>query len=270
MKPRYIDIVLAEFKCFFTEFTRRKSLIIALVLYPYILTALILFIGTVFGSPKYFKEKIPADPLLFFLSSSLTLLISLVILDDIGARFIWEEQAGTLPYLMLMPAPMTKFILASPIPRLVLTLGWVMLTLTPTAIYVKGLESGIAIVTVSSIATLGALSLMGFALIVCGLLILSKGEWAIYWIIRPLILFLSGVLYPLALMPLWLRILSMTMPISYAVEASRMLIAYENPQIKLILINIGLILALSILYTPIGLKTYEYLELRVKKSGGLK
>ncbi len=62
----------------------------------------------------------------------------------------------------------------------------------------------------------------------------------------------------------------MTMPISYAVEASRMLIAYENPQIKLILINIGLILALSILYTPIGLKTYEYLELRVKKSGGLK
>ena len=270
MKPRYIDIVIAEFKCFFTEFIRRKSLIIALILYPYILTALILFIGTIFGSPRYFREKIPADPLLFFLSSSLTLLVSLVMLDDIGARFIWEEQLGTLSYLMLMPASMTKFILASPIPRLVLTLGWVMLTLAPTAIYVKGVETGIAIIIVSSIAALGALSLMGFALIIGGLLILSKGEWAIYWIIRPLILFLSGVLYPVALMPLWLKVLSMTMPISYAVEASRMLIAYDNPEIKLILLNIGLILVLSILYTPIGLKTYKYLELKVKRVGGLK
>jgi len=49
-----------------------------------------------------------------------------------------------------------------------------------------------------------------------------------------------------------------------------MLIAYDNPEIKLILLNIGLILVLSILYTPIGLKTYKYLELKVKRVGGLK
>jgi len=270
MKPRFIDLVIAEFKNFFTEFLRRKSLILALIMYPYILTALIMFIGTTFGSPEYFKQRILADPLLFFLASSLTLLISLIIIDDIGARFIWEERMGTLQYLMLIPTSMTKLILASPVPRLALTSCWVIAVLAPTAIAIRGIEAGLAVVLTCLIATLGALCFIGMALIIGGLLILSKGEWSIYSIIRPLILFASGVFYPAALMPIWLKILSMTLPLSYAIEASRMLIAFENPEIKLILIDIALMTVLAILYTPLGLKTYSYLEIRTKKIGGLR
>ncbi|RLG87261.1 MAG: hypothetical protein DRO15_05140 [Thermoprotei archaeon] len=270
MKPSFIDLVVAEFKNFFIEFLRRKSLIIALVMYPYLLTALIMFIGTMFGSLEYFKQKIPADPLLFFLASSLTLLISLVIIDDIGARFIWEERMGTLPYLMLIPTSTAKLILASPIPRLALTSCWVIAVLAPTAIVIKGVGAGLAVVLTCLIATLGALCFVGLALIIGGLLILSRGEWSIYWVIRPLILFISGIFYPTALMPIWLRILSMTLPLSYAIEASRMLIAFENPEMRLILINVTLMTALAILYTPLGLKTYAYLEVRTKKLGGLR
>ena len=131
----------------------------------------------------------------------------------------------------------------------------------------RGVSGGIGVLVALFFALLGALGLAGFALIFGGIMLMFREEWTIANLIRPIILLISGVYYPVYLMPLWLQYIAGLIPLTYAVEATRIAIMFENPFIQQMYTFIGLILVLTIIYTPIGVRLYGVFEAKTLKEG---
>lgn len=263
----FLELVKAEGKVIMIETFRRKSMLFAMFFWPYFLTFFMVFLGSIFGSAQAFQARTGGDPISYFMASSVILMISLTIMDDIGSRMLWESWLGTLPYIMASPVRRVEFLLALPLPRAILAILWALIGLGPVVLLLKGLESGLGLLLAVFFAILGAVGLAGFALVVGGLMLYFREEWSIAQIIRPLMLLVSGVYYPVYLMPMWLRFIASFIPLTHAVEATRLSVMFEQPPFNVLFTLMGLILVLTALYTPMGVKVYGFFERKALKEG---
>lgn len=192
-----------------------KGLFIALLARPYLVLAMLHFLHQQLGTATTLKDLVLL---------SLTVTGSIDVLWDIAGRGIILRMQGTLPYYAVVPEGVLTSLTVTFIPRYLLENFFKTLIFLPLLIIL--LEPAMALGYVAStyiLIILGLLPLVGLSAFLAGLALLTKEEspW-LEWI-TPLILLASGALFPVSVLPRWLRAISKLLPTTYIVEASNLL-----------------------------------------------
>ncbi|RLF78759.1 ABC transporter permease [Thermococci archaeon] len=132
-----------------------------------------------------------------------------------------ELQRGTLEINMLAPLRTIKFLIG-------LSLGWILIDnvlmgvvfLFGVCLFKIPLSWGIILKAVP-IFMLAFVAFLGFGMIFAGLVMLFKNIGALGQIFEFLVMFLSGVFFPLNVMPYWVRAVGNAIPLTHAINIVR-------------------------------------------------
>ncbi len=261
------NIILAEAKFVYADLFRRKSALVMIIAYPYILTLFVVLIGYAMGSRQVFIERTGAPPEIFFITAGFLLISILGVSDDLLWRPNFELWMGTLQYVLISPLPRIYRYVAIPFPRLLIVVLIGATSIIPVYIYYYGLGGLIEGVAVILLALLSGLFFTTPIMVLMGLIYGVSGEsWRIINIVRPLLMILLGAYYPRYLMPLMGKIVSYLIPSSHIVEVIQLMII-EKLDVLYAMSLIGIATALFILYAPIGIKSINYWETKKLREG---
>ncbi|HEY0754824.1 MAG TPA: ABC transporter permease [Ktedonobacteraceae bacterium] len=177
-----------------------------------------------------------------------------------GIAIIWERDLGVIH----------KF-LASPTPRVSLVVGKGLASGTralPQAIviYIVALLLGahlqthpLCILGVLLMSVLGAACFSTFSLIIACLLKTRDRVMGIGQVLTMPLFFASNAIYPLELMPPWLRVVATFNPLTYVVDALRTLMLTNTSDYSSLFLDFGVLLAITIVLVAIGAVLYPRL-----------
>lgn len=200
---------------------------------------------------------------------------------EIANSIAYERWEGTLEYTFMAPvhrlvhlSGVSTYAVTYSILRAVVILAGLFLFI-PISLHGANLL-GILVVLVA-----GSLAFMGLGLVAAVLPVMSpeKGEEATH-IFQAVLLLVSGVYYPVTVLPKWLQPISVISPATYALSACRKLLGTANPHstqghllgapLNSVLPEIGILLGLGTVLIPVGLFVFSKAEKWAKKTGKLK
>lgn len=230
----------------------------------------ILAMGILYGNLELFKERLNiANPVLYILASSAIAMSSVGIVDAVANFTIYHRWLGTLPYLVITPTRTYKVLLFSSIPDSVTSIALSIVSITHAVMYFEGVLGIVKIIMVLLIVYLGMLPLLGISIIIASLTLGIRGEENVASSLTPFILLVSGVFYPIEVLPVVMQYISNVMPTRYVIEATRILATYTIPEAKLLFTSLYILAILTIGYNSISAFILRYVERWARNRGSI-
>ncbi len=262
----YLELVRAEYIFVIAEIFRRKSMLFTVLIWPYILLTFILLLGSAMGGLKYFQARVGVNPVIFFITGGFLLITSLAFFDDVASRFWYDEFIGVLPYIIMSPISKVLLAFAMAIPRLTINILLGVSSLIPVYVVFKGVQGITDSLIVIALSILGALLFSTLAMVFAIIVLVSGGGWRVMNIIRPLIMLLSGVMYPRFILPYVVRLISSFIPLAHTAEIIQVYIVHSEITSSMLTL-LGIAIALFIIYMPVSIRGFSYWELKVLRKG---
>ena len=227
------------------------------------------FIGA--GMARVGGQDVNADQLvLFLLVGSLVWSYLAVVFDCVGEMIAWERWEGTIEYTFMAPLSrpvhlfgMGAFAIVYGIVRAVLLFGVVAAFFTlhlPEANYV----AAIVLLIVASVSFIG----IGMMTAVLPLISPEKGT-QLGFVAQGVLLVVSGVYYPVSVLPQWMQWLATITPATYALRGCRAAIL-EGAGLTALWGDIWPLLVIGLVSVPLGLWVFHTGEQYAKRHGKLK
>ena len=223
------------------------------------------------GMEKVSGTKMPTDKIIVYLLTGTLLWRYLSELFWETSNVIsWERWEGTIEYTFMAPisrlthlAGMTSFAMLYAGVRLVLltTVCCLMFHIDLSQANLLGAAGVLAIATFSLVG----LGLMGASL---PLIYPEKGA-QMTGVIEAVLLMVSGVYYPVDVLPNWLRFFSQFSPITYTLQGMRAALL-EGAGFPELWPNIWPLIITAIVLIPLGIKVFGLAETYCKRVGKLK
>ena len=141
-----------------------------------------------------------------------------------GISLIWERDLGVVHKFLVSPAPRTALVLGRAVSSVIRALC------QAAVVYLVALGLGVrlrlewkAIIGVIALVGLGAATFSTFSLIAACIVKSRERFMGIGQVLTMPLFFASNAIYPLSMMPAWLRVLSSVNPLTYQVDALRYL-----------------------------------------------
>jgi len=250
-KTDFKQLVSVEMRFVYADVFRRKSLLLMLVLWPYMITGFVLIVGSAVGNPQAFASRVGVDPAPFFIVSSFILMSTFVVLDDIMWKPIFDEEVGTMPYIVSSPVNRLMYYIAIPLPRLTLSVVIGLTSVVPVLTLYWGFEGFITSALVLLLGIFSALTFSPLATSVAMATYTYSGEsWRLMNVLRPLLMVLVGVYYPRWVMPIAMYVVTALIPPSNSVELIQRLLA-GIATVERSLMLLGVATALAVAYLPL-------------------
>jgi ABC-2 type transport system permease protein len=142
-----------------------------------------------------------------------------------GIQIIWDRDAGVLAKLMVTPAPASALITGKAFAAGVRSVAQVVGVLALAYVMNVGLTvNPLRILAAMAVVMLGAAFFACLSMTLAGLVLSRDRLMGIGQAITMPLFFASNALYPVDVMPSWLRALSKVNPLSYEVDALRALL----------------------------------------------
>jgi len=139
-----------------------------------------------------------------------------------GIQIIWERDAGVLTKLLVTPTPRSALIVGKSFAAGIRSLAQVVVVLVLSAILGVSLSSNpLHILGAFVIVMLGSAFFSCLSMTIAGVVLKRDRLMGIGQMITMPLFFASNALYPVSIMPGWLRVLSKANPLSYEVDALR-------------------------------------------------
>jgi len=261
------EVLWAEWMAFYRDLMRRKSLVVSMLIYPYLLTVLFLVMGLAIGGISSFAARFHVSPIVFFVTMSHLMLTILIGTDTITQRPASDMWAGTLPYIIISPLPRLWKYFAVALPPIAPFALQGLVCLLPVYAYYYGYEGVLVALAIIAATLTASLLIIPVAMIVAGIsYTVSEEGWRIVNIVRPLLLILLGVYYPRYLLPLVFRLATMIIPSSNMVELVQ-LILVNSLTTSTASMLIGLSIAVFVILLPLGSKMISSWEERIRVRG---
>jgi len=178
-----------------------------------------------------------------------------------------EQQMGTLEYLLISNTRLDLVLIFSGVMNFVQTIINVSLLLA-IVIFVFDIPLGINIPAACLAIILMVSALSGIGLMSAGVIIVTKVGDPITWAISTLTGLLSGVLFPIEYLPLWLQRVSFFLPTTHALHALRMTLI-KNASIEEVMPQLLLLFVMTLITVPLGLLTVRLGFNRARRVGSL-
>jgi ABC-2 type transport system permease protein len=178
----------------------------------------------VFGETFNRLHAIPTGrlPYLDFLAPGIIAQSSMFIAIFYGIQIIWERDAGVLTKLLVTPTPRSALIIGKSFAAGIRSMAQVVVVLILSAILGVSLTSDpLHILATFLVVVLAAAFFSCLSMTIAGIVLRRDRLMGIGQMITMPLFFASNALYPIAVMPEWLRVLSKVNPLSYEVDALR-------------------------------------------------
>jgi len=192
------------------------------------------------------------------------------IFDNIAEMIQWERWEGTIEYTLMAPVRRTTQMLGVSIFSIGYGLLRTVLLLGGTALFFD-LDLGRANYFSALVVLLvGSLSFVGIGIMASTLPLLSAERGAqMVFIISALLLLISGVYYPVDVLPRWMQWLATVSPATYVLDGTRAAIL-EGAGLGDLGRELLLLLVIGIVSIPAGVWAFLRVERYAKRTGRLK
>jgi ABC-2 type transport system permease protein len=161
-------------------------------------------------------------PYLAYLAPGIMAQSALFIAIFYGIQIIWERDAGVLTKLMVTPTPRSALITGKAFASSVRSLVQGVVVLIIAALLgVSFTDNPLKIIAAMLILALGSAFFSCLSMTLAGIVVARDRLMGIGQAITMPLFFSSSALYPAAIMPGWLQVISKINPLSYEVEALR-------------------------------------------------
>lgn len=178
-----------------------------------------------------------------------------------------EQQMGTLESLLVSPTSLVRMMVAN---GAIAFLGTVFgsIVMVSFLALVFDVPMDINLIAVGAILLGLLLALGGFGLAGCGVLLVTKKGDPVTWVVTMVTGLVSGVLYPVSVLPDWLRAFSEVLPTTQALHGLRLALTDSGSLQDLSgpLLNLGL---WSLFTVPVGLLMLQAGLRKARKEGSL-
>ncbi len=269
------QVLRQAYAFFFRDYhlTRRyMSWVVVFTFYAIVNSATIALIGVAANDRRLTLTLLVGVLLWGFLS---------VLFNEIANSITYERWEGTLEYTFM--APVSRFIhllgvsvfvvLYSIVKMLVVMAGlWLMIDLDLRGANLGGI---VLVLAVSSLAFIG----LGLMAAVLPVISPERGAEATN-IFQGILLLVSGVYYPVEVLPRWLQPLALVSPATYALSACRKLLGIEGrganvehlqgAPVSAVVPELLVLLVMGLVMIPTGLFVFGRVERWAKRTGKLK
>jgi ABC-2 type transport system permease protein len=193
-----------------------------------------------------------------------------MIFDVLSETVQWERWEGTIEYTFMSPTSRVTHLLGMGvyavvygIARTAVVLGVAMLVFD-LDLSQANYWAALVVLAVCSI------SLVGFGVVAAVMPLLSpeKGQQVTY-IVSALLLLVSGVYYPVKVLPDWMQVIAQYSPVTYALEGSRAALQ-DGVGLSQLWSSIWPLLVMGAVFVPMGLFVFHLGESYAKRTGKLK
>ncbi len=192
------------------------------------------------------------------------------VFSNVGEMVAWERWEGTIEYTMMAPISRLAHMLGVSLFSIVYGLARSALLLGVLALFFSVDLSNANLGGAAVILLVGSISFLGFGIMaaVLPLLFPERGE-EMTFVISSILLLVSGVYYPISVLPDWMEPLATISPATYVLEGMRAALLDGTPTMALGP-SILPILILGVLTLPIGIAIFGWGERYAKRTGRLK
>jgi len=211
----------------------------------------LLIFGEVFARTK----AVPTQglPYLDFIAPGILAQSVLFIAIFYGIAVIWERDLGIVHKLLVSPAPRTSLVLGKALSAGIRGLS------QAVVIYLLAMLLGVrlnwnftALLGVVVIVILGASLFSTFSLVIASVVRTRERFMGIGQILTMPLFFASNAIYPVSLMPAWLRAISHCNPLTYEVDALRTLMVTGATSVYGLSIDLAILGGITAVLVTIG------------------
>jgi ABC-2 type transport system permease protein len=177
-----------------------------------------------------------------------------------GIAAIWERDLGVLHRYMVSPAPRSALVLGKAVSSAVRGLS------QAVVVYLLALVLGISlalnplnIIGVAVLIALGSGLFSTFSLIIACIVKTRDRFMGIGQVLTMPIFFASNAIYPIDIMPGWLKVVSLGNPLTYEVDALRALMLSGGVSSYGIVTDCAVLIAMSVVFLAIAARMYPRL-----------
>ena len=213
----------------------------------------------IFGQVFSRARVIPTGPLSYldFMTPGILAQSVLFIAIFYGIAIIWERDLGLVHKLLVSPTPRSALVLGKALSAGVRSLSQVaIIYLLAWLIGVNLNWHPLAIAAVVAVVIPGAAFFSTLSLIIACIVKTRERFMGIGQVLTMPLFFASNAIYPIALMPRWLQVVSHVNPLTYEVDALRGLMVVGGTSLYSLQLNLGVLLAATALLVAIGSRMY--------------
>ena len=181
----------------------------------------------IFGQTFSRIRAIPTGnvPYLDYLAPGIIAQSALFVAIFYGIQIIWERDAGILTKLLVTPSPRSALVAGKAFAAGVRTISQAIVVILVAALLgVQLTWNPLKLLAVLVVVVLGAAFFSCLSMTIAGLVLRRDRLMGIGQAITMPLFFASSALYPIAIMPGWLKVLSHANPLTYEVSALRALL----------------------------------------------
>ena len=196
-------------------------------------------------------------PYLDFLAAGILAQSALFVAIFYGISAIWERDLGVLQRYLVSPAPRSALVLGKALSAGVRALSQALI------VYVLALLLGVGInlnplniLGVAAAIVLGSALFSTLSLIIACIVKTRERFMGIGQVLTMPIFFASNAIYPLSLMPDWLKAVSHLNPLTYQVDVLRSLMLTQGASEYSLLLDFGVLVTTTAILTGIAARMY--------------
>ncbi len=249
-------------------YKNNKWLAVTMFFWPYLMILVLVGLGSIMGSFELYTERMNlSSPGFYLISASAIAMTSVGIIDGVAGFALYNRWLGTLNYIILSPIRESKLFIAAGLPDSLLSALVTIVAVMPAAIYVEGLLGSLKLLIILAFMLAGMIPLIGLSVLAASALLVVKEESNIINSIVPFILLVSGVFYPITVLPRILQAVSLAVPTRYVVDAAKMVSTFGTPSGAALMLLLGMLALLGIIYNTIAGVAIMRAEKAVKMRG---
>ena len=193
-----------------------------------------------------------------------------IIFENIGEVIAWERWEGTIEYTFMSPVPRLTHLLGMCVATLVRALAFSIGILACVTLFVPVDLSHANVVSALVLLGVGALAFIGLGIASAAfpLMWTEKGLQMAY-IVQAVVLLVSGVYYPVSVLPAWMQVLSTISPATYVIRGMRSALM-DGADLASLWPEVWPALVVGLLSIPLGLRLFVAVERYAKRTGRLK
>jgi ABC-2 type transport system permease protein len=208
--------------------------------------------------------------ILFLLAGTLIWHFLSIVFDAISEVIAWERWEGTIEYTFMAPVPRITHMMGQTAFSLVYGLLHTTVILAIVALFFKLDLSGANMGGSLIVLLAGSLSFIGLGILasVMPLLFPERGAQMTH-VLQATLLLVSGVYYPVSVLPGWMQAVARFSPATYVLEGVRAGLLSGQPTSELWQ-YVWPLLVMGMIFIPVGLFVFGVAERYAKRTGKLK
>ncbi len=192
-----------------------------------------------------------------------------VIFDIVSETIAWERWEGTIEYTLMAPISRFTHLVGSTLFSLVYGFAHTVIILLAVVLFFRLDLSGANLGGAALVLLAGSMSFIGLGIVaaVLPLLFPERGAQMTH-VVQALLLLVSGVYYPVEVLPAWLQVLSRLSPATYVLEGMRAAIL-DGASFAHLWGETAPLLLLGGVLVPLGVFVFRQAERFAKRTGRL-